>query len=314
MSSKPLVSIIIPILNAEKFIKEAIESVFAQTYNNWELLLIDDGSTDDSTEIALRYAKQHRKQVRYFEHDGHLNRGVCASRNLGMKNAAGAYIALLDADDVWLPHKLEQQAAILDTQLEAAMVYGFTQYWHSWTQNPEDIQRDYVPELGVPSNTLINPPTLLALLYPLGKATAPSLSNLIVRRELIERIGGFEEDFRGPYQLYEDQAFLTKVYLAAPVFVASECWDKYRQHKDSCVSIVMKAGQYREVRLFFLKWLEVRLSEQRVKDVKVWNALHEALWPYHHPNLHRLMKICGKVERRMKEALKPVGQGMKLIA
>jgi glycosyltransferase involved in cell wall biosynthesis len=79
MNSKPVVSIIMIFLNAEKFIQEAIESVFAQTYNSWELLLVDDGSTDESTDIALWHAKQNSERVRYFEHDGHQNRGMSTS-------------------------------------------------------------------------------------------------------------------------------------------------------------------------------------------------------------------------------------------
>src|SRR5262245_49569485 len=103
MHSRPLVSVIMIFLNAERFFLEAIESVFAQTYSNWELLLIDDGSTDGSTEIALRYAKNSPEKVRYFEHNGHCNRGTAASRNLGLSQARGDYIAQLDADDVWFP-------------------------------------------------------------------------------------------------------------------------------------------------------------------------------------------------------------------
>src|SRR5919198_1004258 len=105
----PLVSAIIIFLNAERFIQEAIESVFAQTYDAWELLLVDDGSTDGSTAIARRYAEQHPGKVRYLEHNGHQNRGKSASRNLAIRNCTGEYIAFLDADDVWLPRKLEQQ-------------------------------------------------------------------------------------------------------------------------------------------------------------------------------------------------------------
>src|SRR5829696_811917 len=102
MNSKPLVSSVMIFFNAERFIREAIESVFAQTYDNWELLLVDDGSTDDSTQIALHYAEQYPERVRYLEHPGHQNRGMSASRNLGVSQAKGEYIALLDADDVWL--------------------------------------------------------------------------------------------------------------------------------------------------------------------------------------------------------------------
>jgi glycosyltransferase involved in cell wall biosynthesis len=304
MSSKPVVSIIIPFLNAERFIQEAIESVFAQTYDHWELLLVDDGSTDGSTQIARQYAKQYSEKVHYLEHDGHQNWGVCASRNLGIRHAQGEYIALLDADDMWLPHKLARQVAILDSDAEAGMVYGATQWWHSWTGNPEDLQHDNVPRLGVQPNTLFRPPTLLTLLYPLGHATAPVPSDLLLRREVVERIGGFEEDFRDMYQLYEDQAFLAKVYLSASVFVASECWDRYRLHPDSCDSVVMRAGQYHSVRLFFLKWLTENLAKQQIKSPEVWKALKRALWPYHHPILDRLSRHTQHLRRQMKERLR----------
>ena len=108
---KPLVSAIIIFLNEERFIREAIDSVFAQTCENWELLLIDDGSHDGSTDIARRFAAENPGKVRYFEHQGHQNRGMSVSRNLGVRHAMGQYIAFLDADYVWLPEKLEQQVA-----------------------------------------------------------------------------------------------------------------------------------------------------------------------------------------------------------
>ena len=133
MRNEPLVTGIIIFFNAEKFFEESIESVFAQTYKNWELLLVDDGSTDGSTAIALRYAEQHPEKVRYMEHNDHQNRGMSATRNLGIKNAKGEYIAFLDADDIWLPQKLEQQVAILEDQPEAAMIYNSTYLWYSWT-------------------------------------------------------------------------------------------------------------------------------------------------------------------------------------
>lgn len=280
MRNGPRVSIVIGFFNGEKFIRESVESVFAQTYNNWELLLVDDGSTDASTEIALQYAHTYPGKVCYLEHSGHQNRGVCASRNLGIRYAKGEYIALLDVDDVWLSYKLERQVEILNSYPDAGMVYGATQYWYSWTGNHEDIKRDYVPDLGVRGDMLFEPPMLLTLLYPLGQATAPCPSDLLMRRKMIERTGGFEENFRGMYQLYEDQAFLAKVYLRETVFVSSECWDRYRIHPHSCVSVVNEKGNYHAVRLFFLNWLEAYLTEQKITDFRVWLALHKSLQSY----------------------------------
>jgi glycosyltransferase involved in cell wall biosynthesis len=132
MYEKPQVSVIVIFLNEEQFLEEAIASVFAQSYARWELLLVDDGSTDGSTAIARQYAQQYPEKVRYLEHEGHLNRGMSASRNLGARHAAGKYIAFLDGDDVWLPNKLEQQVAILEVHPEAAMVYGPLRRWYSW--------------------------------------------------------------------------------------------------------------------------------------------------------------------------------------
>lgn len=308
MGSKPLVCVIMIFLNAEKFIEEAIKSVFAQTYDHWELMLVDDGSTDDSTGIALRYAEQNPEKVRYLEHEGHQNRGMSASRNLGICNAKGEYIAFLDADDVWLPQKLEQQVKILDSHPAAGMVYGCAQYWHSWTGNPEDLQKDHMPKLGIQPNTLVKPPSLLTLCYPLGEATAPCPSDILLRREMVERIGGFEEAFRRMYQLYEDQAFLAKVYLNASVFVASECWLKYRLHPDSCSSAVAKVNQYQTIRLFFLNWLEAYLTKQEVKDIKVWKALRKALWRYQHPSLYRLLRLPRDLVKQIKEPVKQIAR------
>jgi glycosyltransferase involved in cell wall biosynthesis len=159
----PLVSVVMPFLNAPAFMQETLESVFAQTYDGWELLLVDDGSTDASTAMARRYAQQYPEKVRYVEHPAHQNRGVSASRNLGVNHANGQYVALLDADDVWLSQKLRRQVATLQSHPEAAMTYGPSQWWYSWTGDPEDSTRDYLQSLGVQANTLFKPPTLLSL-------------------------------------------------------------------------------------------------------------------------------------------------------
>jgi SAM-dependent methyltransferase len=281
MDRQRLVSVVTIFFNEEKFIEEAVESVFAQKYGNWELLLVDDGSTDKSTEIARRFAEKHPERVRYFEHGGHKNRGPSASRNLGIRNAVGEYIAFLDADDVWLPHKLERQVAILDSQPGAAMVFGTTQYWYSWTGSPEDRERDFVPDLGVEPDKLFRPPTLLTLLHPLGQATAPCPSDLLVRREVIEHIGSFEDEFRG---MYEDQVFLVKAYLKEAVFVSSECWDRYRIHPSSCVSVTERAGESNSARKLFLDWFQTYLFKTGIIEARVWAALQNALWPYQQSN------------------------------
>jgi glycosyltransferase involved in cell wall biosynthesis len=284
----PLVSIIVPFLNAERFIGEAIESVFAQVYDNWELLLVDDGSTDGSTDRARELAERYPEKVRYLEHDGHQNRGLPASRNLGLKHARGKYVALLDSDDAWLPQKLEQQVQILESHPEAAMVYGRSEYWRSWTGDAADAGRDCVPDLGIEADTLVPAPRLLLLSYPLGKAPTPCPSDMMLLRSTLERVGGFEESFNGPYTMYEDQAVLAKIYLEEGVFVSGQCWDNYRLHPDSCVSTVTRNGQYEDVRRFFFKWFEGYLIKKGIRNSEIGAALKKALRPYRHPVLHKL--------------------------
>jgi glycosyltransferase involved in cell wall biosynthesis len=276
----PSVSVILIFLNAERFIQEAIESVFAQNYESWELLLVDDGSSDSSTLIARKIMEKHPVKVRYFDHPGHQNRGMSASRNLGVANAQGKYIAFLDSDDVWLPDKLKRQVAILDSQPEAGMLYGLSQWWYSWTGNPEDSRRDFIHELGVPSNTLIQPPTLLTLFFLSQQAAIPNPSNILVRREIYEKVGGFEETLRG---MYEDQAFCAKVCLAAPVFASSECWDRYRQHPDSSSSNMYRKGEEFTARLLFLNWLSNYLDYQGIKDQETRRLLRKEIWIYRYP-------------------------------
>ncbi|WP_445732031.1 glycosyltransferase family 2 protein [Mariniflexile sp.] len=110
---KPLVSIITPMFNSEAFISETINSVINQTYLNWELLLVDDGSHDKTIEIANRYIAENNK-IKLFKNA--TNQGAAISRNKGIKASKGDYIAFLDADDLWKPNKLETQITFMQTE------------------------------------------------------------------------------------------------------------------------------------------------------------------------------------------------------
>ena len=104
------ISIIMPVFNAKKYIDESIASVISQTYDNWELILIDDCSTDDTYDYLLESYEENPK-IKLLRNL--LNSGAGASRNLGLQSASGQFIAFLDADDIWLPSKLEKQLAFM---------------------------------------------------------------------------------------------------------------------------------------------------------------------------------------------------------
>lgn len=109
----PLVSIITPVYNAEKFISQTIQSVLSQTYSNWELILVDDVSKDNSLQIISTFTEVH-KNILLFKND--KNSGAAITRNRGMEEAKGKYIAFLDADDVWFPIKLEKQIGMMEAK------------------------------------------------------------------------------------------------------------------------------------------------------------------------------------------------------
>jgi glycosyltransferase involved in cell wall biosynthesis len=124
-----LVSIVTPNYNCVQFIRQTIESVLAQTYTNWEMLIIDDCSTDGSYEIALDYAK---KDSRIKVYRMTKNNGAALCRNKAIELSQGDYLAFLDSDDIWIPEKLEKQ---LQFMIENGCDFSFTEYEHIGVNN-----------------------------------------------------------------------------------------------------------------------------------------------------------------------------------
>jgi glycosyltransferase involved in cell wall biosynthesis/SAM-dependent methyltransferase len=292
MKSGALVSVVMIFRDADRFLDEAVASVTAQTYPNWELLLVDDGSAEASSRQARRWAGQYPGQISYLEHPGHGNQGMSASRNLGIRHARGSFIAFLDADDVWLPAKLERQMSLLDCTPDAAMIYGRSQWWYSWSGLQEDQQRDFVHPLGVPPDTVIRPPRLLHLFYFRQSAAIPSPSSILIRRQIVDQVGGFEDAFTG---LYEDQVFYAKIGLAAPVLACDSVWDRYRQHATSSTATARAARQEYAARLAFLRWLAKYLRGQQIGDPGIWRAMRHELWRCQHLTLGRLLASARQV-------------------
>lgn len=134
-----LVSIVVPVYNAERFIDETIQTVLNQTYTNWELILIDDKSTDDSVKLIMPYLKD--KRISLLKNK--VNSGAAISRNKGVDATKGRYIAFLDADDLWHPEKLGRQVAFMQRQNCA---FSFTGYEFADENGKPNGKKVYVPE------------------------------------------------------------------------------------------------------------------------------------------------------------------------
>jgi len=265
---RPLVSIIIPFWNTEKFLQEAIDSVVSQSYSNWELLLVDDGSTDLSTEVAQRCAKQNPENIQWLQHENHENRGISASRNLGVRHATGDYVCFLDADDVFLSHKLERELSLFEANPTAAVVCGAFEYWYSWTGSERDAHRDFIVRLGVAAERLYEPPQLLLHNLRAG-GRKPGTSSIMFKRETLT-VEACHESFVG---LGDDQVFWAKLSLLLPVFVTDECLFKYRQHPDSFCAVAMENVDDLVAWQRFLNWLEHYLNSEKIDRPEICKTL-----------------------------------------
>ncbi|MGH7834258.1 MAG: glycosyltransferase [Candidatus Binatia bacterium] len=200
---QPLVSCVVPVYNGERYLREAIDSVLAQTHQPLEIIVIDDGSTDGTADVLAGYGDRLR-------HVRQANAGPAAARNHGIALARGTFIAFQDADDVWHPHKLQRQMERFTARPELELSIGHVQnFWIAELKEEADRFRDH--RLAQPGPAY-GPPSLLA------------------RRSLFERVGLFNPKMR----LSSDTDwFLRAAELGIAMEVVPEVLFYRRWHKNN---------------------------------------------------------------------------------
>jgi len=311
LPAMPLVTAVMIFLNGEKYIAEAIDSILAQSYPNWELVLVDDGSTDGATAIAQDYSRRHPDRIRYIEHPHHENRGMSASRNAGVEAGRGDYVSFLDADDIWLPERLERFTEVAADFPEAGMIYGPTLYWYSWAAaagvpSPVEGQEDFEGHTDLDPEELLEAPLVLRQFLVSNGGSLPGICSLLIRRDAYDAIGGFEPSFRG---LYEDQVFLSKMTATHPVVVIDDVLDYYRQHSESCCWRSVASGDYHPddyhpARRVYLEWLSGYLPGVGVEDPVIRREVLRQLRPYRIPFFIPLRRLARKIRRRVRPTIR----------
>jgi glycosyltransferase involved in cell wall biosynthesis len=209
MNEHPEVSVIMNCLNGSKYLREAIESVYAQTYNNWEIIFWDNASTDNSSQIARSYDSK----LRYFR--GETTVPVGEARNLALQKAQGQYAAFLDCDDLWFPSKLEKQVPLFEKDQKVGVVYS---------------NCDIIDEKG---RIIIK--NIMDGQFFEGNAFASIFRNMIIpawptvtmRKSFIESVGGFVS-----YSQADDLDILLKIAYIATFAAAKETLASYRIHSN----------------------------------------------------------------------------------
>ncbi|MDE3242947.1 MAG: glycosyltransferase family 2 protein [Nitrospirota bacterium] len=175
----PQVTVVLPVYNGARYIREALDSVFAQTFRDFEVICIDNGSTDETRSILEGYGER----IRVLRRE---NRGPCGGRNEGVRKATAQYIAFLDHDDCWYPRKLEQQVAVLSAEPDAVLVLC----------NSDRMDAEgRLLQVGATSAeraTMGDSP-----LGRLMEADQLLSSAILVRRDAFERAGMYDEELRG---------------------------------------------------------------------------------------------------------------------
>lgn len=203
-----LVSVVIPVYNGERFLKESLESVFAQTFQDYEIVCVDDGSTDGS----LALLQQYGSRVRVISQ---ANAGQSAARNAGVRQATGAFVAFLDQDDLWYPAKLAQQVAVLNAEPDVVVV-------HCNYNRMDGDGRALVT--GAALAELAS-----ALASPLGRLIGEALvfpSAMMVRRDVFQRVGGFDSELQG----FEDFDLIARLKQQGRFVLLHESGMAYRLH------------------------------------------------------------------------------------
>ena len=223
---KPLVSIVTPVYNSEQFITDTIESVQAQTYSNWELILVDDCSTDSSTDYIKKFVKTDSRISLYCLDE---NGGAAIARNKGIQHCNGKYLAFLDSDDLWKHNKLEKQVAFME---KGNKLFSFTGYE---LMKEDGTLRNKV--INVPSevtyntllkNTIIGCLTVMLNIEELGKVQMPTIRT---RQDFVLWLSILKKGHVA-YGLQENLAQYRKVSTSISnnkLKAAKRNWEIYRQ-------------------------------------------------------------------------------------
>jgi glycosyltransferase involved in cell wall biosynthesis len=269
------VSVIMPYLDAAASLREAVASVRAQSLADWELLLVDDGSTDGSPEIAA-YAAAADPRMRLVARSDRTTRGAAAARNTGLRAATGRFVAFLDADDLYEVNQLETLVSALEEHADIAFTYGPTRWWH-----PSEPGRDWVESMGDLARRVHDPPDLLTRVIVQQQGEVPCTCAVAARRDAVLDVGGFEESF----QLYEDQTLWVKLLLRHRAYVGDVVGARYRQHDRSTSALAARQGSYdrwnhHAARGRFLRWIDEHRRASGLANRPLERALRRSLAPY----------------------------------
>lgn len=252
---------VVPLYNGGPYIESTLTSILGQSYRDYEILVVDDGSTDDGLLKVTMLSKTYPDRIRIFHHPDGGNHGIAASRNLGIKNAHGSLIAFIDQDDLWLPEKLARQVESLQRFPEAGMVYARASFIDQEGREKPLRGIHHAFGKGVPGK----PHNMFRNL--LMEDFVPNLT-VLVRKSCLERVGLHDE---GPLYEFEDWLLWSKVAFFYKVTFIPEVLANWRIHDSNYSAKIFEMAKFSHAEehctialfSFLMKESNVRTKELR---------------------------------------------------
>jgi glycosyltransferase involved in cell wall biosynthesis len=261
----PRLSILIPVYNAEKFISKTIDSVLAQTYTDWELIIVEDKSTDKSFDVIKQYEAQYPEKIKVFQNEANL--GMMLNWNTGIDLCKSELFVKLDADDIWLPTFLGKSIAILDKYPEVGLV--FTKYVNIDEQDriipdTEIVLPDFANERPFSTIPLVQKGHLFML-----RSAILQQGLSVMRRNIFDEIGKYRYLITKKTQAATDTEFYFRVGLHYKIFCINETLYQYRIHSSSISNLDIES-KITSIKMYELKvtilnyYLEQKLIDKNL--------------------------------------------------
>ena len=253
----PGVSIITPLYNGIKTLHETYESIINQDYENWEWILFDDGSRDNTQELAKKFASEHPGKIFYFEHEENKNFGTAYTRNRAAEKSRSEILSFIDQDDVWYRNRLSHQLNILDKYGNCGMIWGPSLYWY---KDREFKQPVGYKAKGIKSGLYFPPEFIKIFLSNFWGTPLPSAT--LVRKKNFTGVCGYEESIKGS----EDIVLWLKLAERFPVYYEDEILVKYRKHPESTLRTANESGEMNEWNIIFYNWVLEFLKKSKAEN------------------------------------------------
>lgn len=249
-AKRPFISVLVTSYNYEKYIRQTLDSILAQRYKNYEVIIVDDGSTDNSVNVIKEYVNKY-KNFHLYQHEGGINKGLPASFKLGVEKAKGEYISVLESDDYWTPNNLLIKVKMINKHPDAVIISNnVIPFGDDFTE--VSFAKPYVTYI----NHTLNEKNDILFSEALFNHI-PTFSAVTIKSSILKKL-----DFNTPIPAFLDLYLYQQIFAQYPLYYISQSLTYWRRHAISYNATLNQANNYAKTKDFIIKIKEV-LAKQK---------------------------------------------------